>query len=111
MERRLSKLAEISMGWVNYFGITDNEGIFKSLDGWVRRRLRACLWNQWKRIKTKVKNLVKLGISKAKAWQFANSRKGYWRISRSPILQTSITNKHLENLGFRSLVKRYHIVH
>ncbi len=78
----------------------------RELDGWIRRRLRMCYWKQWKKIKTKHDNLVKLRINDGKAWEYANTRKGYWRISNSQILATSITNEFLEKEGFLSLTKR-----
>jgi len=111
MEYRLKKLAEITNGWVNYFGIADGVSKLANLDGWIRRRLRSCIWKQWKLVKTRFKNLQKLGIPKNKAWEFANTRKGYWRISKSPILSRTITNQRLEKRGFKSLVKRYQVVH
>jgi len=111
MEYRLKKLAEVTNGWVNYFGVADAGNQLQNLDNWIRRRLRACIWKQWKKIKTKHKNLVKLGFDKSKAWEFANTRKGFWRISKSPILHRTITNHRLELKGFKSLVKRYHAVH
>ena len=111
MEFRLMKLAEATNGWVNYFGIADGAKNLQRIDEWIRRRLRACFWKQWKNAKTKQKNLCKLGVPEGKAWEFASTRKGYWRISKSPILTTTITNLYLDKLGFKSLVKRYHIVH
>lgn len=111
MDYRLKKLKQITVGWINYYGIANAKSKLQEIDGWIRRRLRACLWKQWKKIKTKHKNLVKLGISNSKAWEHANTRKGYWRISSSPILSTSLTNKHLEKLGFISLTKIYQNVH
>jgi group II intron reverse transcriptase/maturase len=111
MEYRLKKLAEITNGWVNYFGIADGKNRLAELDGWIRRRLRACIWKQWKKVKTRYKSLKKLGLSEEKAWEFANTRKGYWRISKSPILSTTITNQRLEKRGFKSLVDRYLFVH
>jgi group II intron reverse transcriptase/maturase len=110
MAYRLKKLSETTNGWVNYFGIANCENKLQDLDSWIRRRLRACIWKQWKKIKTKCKNLQKLGIDKSKAWEFANTRKGFWRISKSPIMQRTVTNHRLELKGFKSLVKRYHIV-
>lgn len=47
--------------------------------------LRACVWKTWKKVKTRFINLQELGISKDKAWEYANTRKGYWRISNSPL--------------------------
>ena len=59
-----------------------------------------CYWKQWKKIKTKHDNLVKLGIEDNEAWKFSNTRKAYWRISNSPILSKSLTNKTLERFGY-----------
>ncbi len=58
------------------------------------------IWKQWKKIKTKQRNLVKLGITKYKAWEFVNTRKAYWRTSISPILASSITNELLKRAGY-----------
>jgi len=55
---------------------------------------------QWKRIRTRLRNLIKLGIGKFKAWEYANTRKGYWRTANSPILCTSITNERLKQAGY-----------
>jgi hypothetical protein len=79
----------------------------KSLDEWLRRRIRMCYWKQWKKIKTKHDNLVRLGIDNGKAWESANTRKGYWRIAGSPILNRSITNDYLKKLGLQSISERY----
>ena len=86
------------------------QNLAKTLDEWMRRRLRMCIWKQWRKIRTRHNNLVKLGIDDAKAWEFANTRKGYWRISNSPILKRTFTNEQLTKLGLVSLTKRYSIV-
>lgn len=111
MEFRLVKLNQIMRGWINYYGIANALGKLAKLDQWIRRRLRACIWKQWKKISTKHRNLVKLGINKHKAWEYANTRKGYWRISNSPILSKSLNNKYLESLGFVSLTQIYQMKH
>ena len=111
MESRLKKLNQIMMGWINYYGIANAVAKLKELDKWIRRRLRACIWKQWKRISTRHRNLVKLGINKYKAWEYANTRKSYWRISKSPILSKSLNNKYLESLGFVSLTQTYQMMH
>lgn len=111
MEYRIHRLNQITTGWVNYFGLADAKGRMKSLDKWIRRRLRACYWKQWKKIKTKHDNLVKLGTDNSKAWEYANTRKSYWRISNSPILSTTLTNKYFDNIGYKSLSDRYLLVH
>ena len=106
MPWRIVKLNQLIRGWVNYFSIADMQYITRNLDGWIRRRLRMCYWKQWKRITTRHDNLVKLGIANRKAWEFANTRKGYWHIANSYILSTSVTNEYLTKLGLVSLTKR-----
>ncbi len=111
MEYRLRRLNEITIGWLNYFSIADASKRIKRLEEWIRRRLRACIWKQWKKIRTKFKNLRRLGVSEFKSWEYANTRKGYWRIAKSPILQTTLTNAYLEKLGYKSIMKRYQLIH
>lgn len=110
-EFRIKKLNEIIIGWLNYFGIANIKYKVKKLEEWIRRRLRACIWKQWKKVKTRYTNLRKLGIDEQKAYEYSQTRKGYWRISKSPILNKSITNQYLENLGYKSISKRYQLIH
>lgn len=111
MEVRIKKLNQYTVGWTNYYAVAKAASKVTVLETWIRRRLRACIWKQWKKVKTKGRNLMKLGVPKYKAWQFANTRKGYWRISNSPILNTTLNNKYLENLGYTSISKRYQLMH
>jgi group II intron reverse transcriptase/maturase len=111
MDWRLFKLNQKIIGWINYFGIAKAKGHIQKIEGWIRRRLRACIWKQWKLPRTRCKNLVKLGMDKYKAYQYSNTRKGYWRISNSPILSKTLTNKYLEEIGYISISKRYLKVH
>lgn len=101
------KIKQLIVGWINYFKLADMKVVMSKIDEWLRRRIRMCYWKQWKKISAKFNNLKKLGIPKDKAWEFANTRKGYWRISNSPILATSITNARLEKAGLVSLLKIY----
>ncbi len=107
MEERIMNLSNLIQGWVNYFRISDMIEHCQKLDEWLRRRLRMCIWKQWKKIKTKHDNLVKLGIENSKAWEFANSRKGSWHTANSPILSTTITNGYLEHEGLLSFSSVY----
>jgi group II intron reverse transcriptase/maturase len=110
VEVRLESLAKCTIGWVNYFAIADMKSICQEIDGWLRRRIRMCIWKQWKKTRTRRNNLIKLGVRKPKAWEWANTRKGYWRISNSYILSTTLTNKVIEKLGFVSLTSRFNLV-
>ena len=111
MDYRMLKLRQCTIGWLNYFGIADIARLTKELDEWSRRRLRMCFWKQWKKIKTKHDNLKKLGVNESKAWEFANTRKSYWRIANSPILATTLTNSYFEKIGYTIIHKRYKQVH
>lgn len=93
--RRKEELRLFITGWVNYFKMADMRNLLLKVDQWYRRRLRMIIWKQWKRIRTRLRNLIKLGIYKSKAWEFANTRKGYWRIAKSPILSRSVTSTRL----------------
>jgi len=95
-EERPIKLRRFIMGWINYFKIADIKSLLKTVDQWMRRRIRMIYWKQWKKVRTKFSQLISLGIGKSKAWEFANTRKGYWRISNSPIMSRSLTNDTLK---------------
>lgn len=107
MEYRIQKLNQYLIGWCGYFALADTQSIFVELDGWIRRRLRMCLWKNWKKPKTKVKNLIRLGIADWQAYQWGNTRKSYWRISKSPILHRTLGNSYWNRQGLKSLQARY----
>jgi RNA-directed DNA polymerase len=111
MTKKLEKLKQCITGWVNYFCMAEMKTLARKLDEWLRRRIRMCFWKQWKKIKTKHDNLVKLGIINQKAWSYARTRKGYWRIANSPILNKTLTNEYLKKIGFISVSERYSLVH
>jgi group II intron reverse transcriptase/maturase len=111
MAWRRERLTRLIIGWVNYFRIADMRYNARELDGWIRRRIRMCYWKQWKKIKTKRDNLVRLGLDTSSAWKYANSRKDYWRISGSIALKQALPNERLEKLGFPSLSRRLSLVY
>jgi RNA-directed DNA polymerase len=99
-ERRKEALRQYIIGWVHYFKLADMDKLLIRVDEWYRRRLRMVIWKQWKRIRTKMSNLIKLGVKKSKAWEWANTRKSYWRIANSFILSTTITTDRLRKAGY-----------
>lgn len=111
VENILKRINRYTTGWLGYYSIADMESKIKSLNEWLRRRIRQIYWKQWKRIKTKHDNLVRLGINNSKAWEWANSRKGYWRISNSHILHKSLTNEYLASVGYDDILHRYKVLH
>ena len=109
VERRV-KLNQVITGWIQYFKLANMNSYLTNLDGWVRRRIRMCAWKSWKKAKTRFRNLKKLGIEKSKAWQWANTRKSFWRVAGSNILSVALNNKRIANRGYISLVSYYNKV-
>ena len=99
-DRRKEALRQYIMGWVNYFRLADMQELLLRIDEWFRRRIRMVIWKQWKRIRTKLANLIKLGVSKSKAWEWANTRKAFWHTANSFILKTTITVERLGKAGY-----------
>jgi len=104
---RIEKLNEVQRGWVNNFRMASIHGKLKELDGWLRNRLRYCIWHHWKKPERKRKNLIRLGVDHDHAYAWSRSRKGGWAIAQSPILGTTITVKRLEKRGYISLLELY----
>jgi RNA-directed DNA polymerase len=107
IEGRKTKLNQIIRGWVQYFKLADMKTVMQSIDEWLRRRIRMITWKRWKKVKTKLENLQKLGVAKDKAWEWANTRKSYWHTANSWILATTLTNARFEKQGYLSLLKYY----
>ena len=106
-DRRKGALRQFITGWVQYFKLADMKDLLVKADEWYRRRLRMVIWKQWKRIKTRIANLVKSGVTKAKAYEWANTRKSYWHTANSHILHTTITSDRLRLAGFLFLSDYY----
>ena len=106
-DRRKEALGRFITGWVQYFKLADMDKLLVKTDEWYRRRLRMVIWKQWKRTKTRMANLIKLGVKKSKAYEWANTRKSYWHTANSFILNTTITNDRLSNAGFVFLSASY----
>jgi RNA-directed DNA polymerase len=100
VEQQITKLQPIVMGWVNYFAIANGKSAMQRLDEMIRTRLRMCKWKEWKRIKTKVSNLIKLGIKRQKAYEWGNSSKGFCRVAHSPILCRALNNNYFHKHGY-----------
>lgn len=105
-----NELSLFIRGWVNYYKIASMKRFLREIDTWMRRRIRMIYWKRWKRVRTRFKNLQKLGVNKQKAWQWANTRKGYWHIANSFILSRTITNERLTQWGFVNALDYYNSI-
>ncbi|UKJ05967.1 group II intron reverse transcriptase/maturase [Solitalea lacus] len=97
---KLKKLDEIIRGWVNYFKIANARSKMEKLDEWLRTRLRINTWRRWKRIRTKVSNLIKLEVGKSLAYQWGNTSKGAARVAHSPILLRTLNISYWKKKGY-----------
>jgi hypothetical protein len=103
IQTRKTKLNQLIRGWVNYFKLANMKTLLNTLDGWLRRRIRMVTWKRWKRVRTRFANLKRAGISEWQAWQWANTRLGYWRVAGSAIMARAIPNDLIARAGYLSL--------
>ena len=107
LAERIAKLKEVQRGWLNYFRMGNIQGKLKDIDGWLRNRLRYCIWHDWKKPERKRKNLIRLGIRYGQAYAWSRTRMGGWAVAQSPILGTTITKKRLVKRGYQSMLDYY----
>ena len=104
IEHRLKELRPRLRGWIGYFGLSPIVTPFRNLDYWIRRRLRSCIWRSWRRARTRIRNLKRLGIAHVPAVLTGSSSKGPWRLSRSLAVKHALNNGYLAQLGLVSLL-------
>jgi len=106
-DRRMEMLKEVQRGWLQYFRIANIGTKLKILDGWLRNRIRYCIWHNWKKRERKRKNLLILGVNPEDAFSWSRTRMGGWAVAQSPILGTTITIDRLNKRGYVSLMDYY----
>ena len=104
---RFQKLSEVWKGWVNNFRLASISSKLKTLDEWLRNRLRYCIWHDWKKPDRKRRNLIRLGMDKERAYAYSRTRMGGWAVAQSPILKTTITLSRLRRRGYESMFSYY----
>ena len=107
----LEKIKVYMRGWLNYYGVADMKNRIEGLNQWLYHRIRMCIWKQWKKPKTKVKNLLKMGVPKELAWKAGNSRRGYWFTTQTVAVNMAMTKERLINSGYYDLATAYQSVH
>ena len=104
-EYRIQKLQQFIRGWVNYFKLADMKKLMEETDEWLRHRIRAIYWKQWKKVRTRLRKLRSLNLPKSVVVELANCRKGTWRSALA--LNQALTNKVIASLGYMSLTGYY----
>lgn len=106
-DERIKLLNEVQQGWLQYYRMASIQEKLKEVDGWVRNRLRCCIWKQWKKPERRRKNLIRLGLDLEHAYSHSRSRMGTWAVACSPILKTTITGERLQMRGYVPLFTYY----
>ncbi|MEE9356414.1 MAG: group II intron reverse transcriptase/maturase [Methylococcaceae bacterium] len=104
---RYEKLRQFIQGWGNYFALSEYYRPIPLLDQWIRRRVRACYLKQWRRIRTRIHNLIRLGVSKTVAICLAMSSKGYYRLAKTKAVQIALNNNWLKSQGLVSIEEQW----
>ena len=107
----LEKIKEYARGWLNYYGIASMKQKIDDINGWLYHRIRMCIWKQWKKPRTKVRNLMGMGVPKDLAWQAGNSRRGYWFTTHTVAVNMAMTKERLISSGFYDLATAYQSMH
>jgi RNA-directed DNA polymerase len=106
LEQTMAKLAPYMEGWRGYFGFCETPDLLINLTRWVRRRLRAALWRQWKTPRRRRAMLIRLGVRGALARDTAASNRGPWHLAHSKALSIALSNAYFRSRGFPSLWQR-----
>ena len=107
----LKGLRLFARGWLAYFKLAQIKTTFRNLDKWLRRRVRACYLKQWRKSKTRLKQLIKLGVNKRDALGTAKSGKGPWRLSRTVPVQRGLSIEFLAEQGLFNLEEYWESLH
>jgi RNA-directed DNA polymerase len=110
MIERIKKLNRFLSGWINYYALTGSPSILGALTSWIRRRLRSCIWQEWKRPKTRVRKLIGLGVPKDKAYRTGNASRGDWRMSASYGIHSGLNNEFWKRIGLINPLELYTLI-
>ncbi len=111
LDERLLKLKQLIYGWVNYFRIADMKRLLNGIDENVRHKIRVIIWKQWKKIRKRYTCLRKLGITHRDAYVTVNSRRGYYHIAHTRVLESAISKEKLNKRGLVNSLDHYLKVH
>ena len=103
MACRLAALERYLRGWMGYFWISEYYRPIPEIDQWIRRRVRMCYWVQWRRARTRIGNLLKMGVSKDHAVSTGRSSRGPWHLARTQATQLAMSNRWLAHQGLVSV--------
>lgn len=103
MDRRLSELRSYLRGWIGYYGLASQLKLFDKFDQWIRRRIRMCYWKRWRHVRTRRKELIRLGVPRRQAIRHAKSRQSYWHMAKTIASGVGMNNAWLKDRGLIAL--------
>ena len=106
-EYRALKLTQFIRGWVNYFGMADMKALLTKIDEWLRHKIRAIYWKQWKKVKTRYRKLEELGMKEEYIQWHASMRQGIWNCSNNRMIQFALNNEKLREWGYPTFTEFY----
>lgn len=109
-DERIEKLNSTIRGWMEYFKYASIQQKLLKLDGWLRNRLRYCIWHHWKKPEKKRRSLIRLGIPHGQAYAWSRTRMGGWATAQSPILGTTITIARLKKRGYTPMLETFNSI-
>ena len=109
--KTMERIKEYMRGWLNYYSMADMKNNVERLNRWLYRRIRMCIWKQWKLPKTRKRKLMGLGMPEWAACEGAYSRKAYWRMANAGVVKRALTKERLINWGFYDLATAYQSMH
>jgi RNA-directed DNA polymerase len=104
IETTIEELARYMQGWRSYFGFCETPQVLVALTRWVRLRLRAAMWRQWKTPRRRRAALMKLGVRERLASNTAGSGLGPWYLAKAKALSVGLSNAYFKSLGLPSLI-------
>jgi RNA-directed DNA polymerase len=104
MQTTIEELAPYMRGWRSYFGYCETPEVLVSLTRWVRLRLRAAMWRQWKTPRRRRAALLELGVRPRLASNTAGSGRGPWYLARAKALSVGLSNAYFKSLGLPTLI-------
>lgn len=107
----LKKIEIYMRGWLNYYAAASMKNNIDKLNKWLYHRIRMCIWKMWRRPRSKMKYLMKLGVPMELAYMAANSRRGYWRTSNTIAVKMALTKERLIDKGYYDLSNAYQFMH
>ena len=109
--KTMERIKEYMRGWMNYYSMADMKSNIESLNGWLYRRIRMCIWKQWKLPRTRMRKLIGLGVDSHYAAIIAYDRKGYWFNAGNKAVNWALSKERLINWGFYDLTTAYQSMH